>query len=193
MRITSIVANLIAVSLARDLKKITDKVYFDVEINGETEGRITFGLYGDTVPLTVANFVALSEGTAGKGTEGEDLDYFGSPFHRIIPSFMAQGGDITAGDGTGGESIYGHNFDDENFLITHSKPYMLSMANSGPNTNGSQFFITFEATPWLDGHHVAFGEVLNGFEVVDVLEANGTSSGTPKKRATISGCGVVKK
>ena len=106
---------------------------------------------------------------------------------------MVQGGDFTAGDGTGGESIYGPTFGDENFLITHSKPYMLSMANSGPNTNGSQFFITFEATPWLDGHHVAFGEVLNGFEVVDVLEANGTSSGTPKKRATISGCGVVKK
>ena len=101
---------------------------------------------------------------------------------------MAQGGDFTKGDGTGGESIYGLNFDDENFDIHHTKPYLLSMANAGPNTNGSQFFITFEATPWLDGHHVVFGEVLEGFETVDALEDIGTQSGTPKKHAVISKC-----
>ena len=119
MKIAYLAGLLAATSLASNLKQITDKVFFDVEIAGVAAGRITFGLYGKTVPLTVANFVELSEGTAGKSTEGYDLDYYGSSFHRIIPSFMAQGGDFTAGDGTGGESIYGPTFADENFLIKH--------------------------------------------------------------------------
>ena len=178
-------------SASEPLHTITNKVYFDVEIDGEEAGRIIMGLYGDAVPKTVDNFVTLAEGTAGKGKLGKDLDYWGSPFHRIIPSFMAQGGDFTAGDGTGGESIYGVTFDDENFNIHHTKPYLLSMANAGPNTNGSQFFITFIATPWLDGHHVVFGEVLEGFSVVDALEHDGTQSGRPKKPAKISAAGAL--
>ena len=104
---------------------------------------------------------------------------------------MAQGGDITKGDGTGGESIYGDAFDDENFDLHFTKPYLLAMANSGPNTNGSQFFITFQTTSWLNNHHVVFGEVLDGFSVVDALERIGTQSGTPTKHAKISGCGSI--
>ena len=174
MRSVFILGSIIAQVFASTLDKVTDKVYFDIEIDNKPAGRITFGLFGETVPKTVENFVSLAEGNSGKATTGDYLSYWGSAFHRIIPGFMAQGGDFTAGDGTGGESIYGKTFADENFKIHHTKPYLLSMANAGPDTNGSQFFITFEATPWLDGHHVVFGEVLDGFSVVDAMEKIGT-------------------
>ena len=176
---------------AYTLDHVTDKVYFDVEIDSKPAGRIIFGLFGDVVPWTVENFRSIAEGNLGVGKLGEEMDYAGTNFHRIIPNFMAQGGDFSAGDGTGGESIYGITFEDENFLLHHTKPYLLSMANAGPNTNGSQFFITFTPTPWLDGHHVVFGEVIEGFEVVDALEAIGTSSGKPTKRASVKASGSI--
>ena len=133
----SAILALSTVAQAHTLDTVTDKIYFDVSIDNESAGRIIFGLFGDVVPRTVDNFVALAEGNEGVGLDGHHLDYFGSPFHRIIPGFMAQGGDFTHEDGTGGESIYGRTFDDENFHLHHTKPYLLSMANAGPNTNGS--------------------------------------------------------
>ena len=120
------------------------------------------------------------------------MTYKGSKFHRVIPGFMAQGGDFTRGDGRGGESIYGEKFNDENFNLKHSKPYLLSMANAGPNSNGSQFFITFDETPWLDGKHVVFGEVIEGKDVVEKLEGIGSRSGHTSKTATIRDSGIVK-
>ena len=171
------------------LSTVTNKVYFDVKIDDEDAGRIVFGLFGDVVPRTVKNFVELSDGSAGKDKRGREMTYEGSKFHRLIPGFMAQGGDFTRGNGTGGESIYGKTFNDENFDLSFTKPYLLAMANAGPNTNGSQFFITFEVTSWLDGHHVVFGEVIEGFETVDMLEEIGTQSGAPTKLAVIAACG----
>ena len=145
-----------------------------MEIDGKAAGRITFGLFGDVVPKTAKNFATLCDGSAGVGNAGKPLHYKGSAFHRIIPGFMAQGGDFTSGDGRGGESIYGNKFADENFTLKHSKPYLLSMANAGPNTNGSQFFITFAETSWLDGKHTVFGEVIEGVELVKELEKIGS-------------------
>ena len=173
------------------LDTVTSKVYFDVEIDGESAGRIVFGLFGDTVPKTAENFRALCTSEKGTGQQGKPLHYKGSKFHRVIPSFMAQGGDFTHGTGVGGESIYGAKFADENFKLKHEKPYLLSMANAGANTNGSQFFITFVKTPWLDGRHTVFGEVLEGKEIVNQMEKVGSQSGATSKPIVIKDSGEL--
>ena len=191
MKFISVFTALAAFAYGETLDKVTQKVFFDIEIDGEKTGRVVFGMFGDTVPKTVKNFATLADGSAGIGNAGKPLHFKGSKFHRIIPGFMAQGGDFTNGNGTGGESIYGNKFADENFTLQHSKPYLLSMANAGPNTNGSQFFITFKETPWLNGRHTVFGEVIEGSNVVDALEKIGSGSGKTSKEAVIADCGVL--
>ena len=194
---------------------VTDEAFFDITIDGEPAGRVTFGLFGNDAPRTCANFRALCTGEKGaSGASGKALHYKGTPFHRVIPGFMVQGGDTTHGDGRGGESIYGERFEDEAFTLKHAVPFLLSMANAGPNTNGIQvcaqgggfspvpfvadlrplalqFFITTVATPHLDGRHVVFGRVLTGQDVVKQIEACGSRSGTVDADIRIADCGKL--
>eukprot|EP01123_Difflugia_compressa_P012078 TRINITY_DN5043_c0_g1_i1.p1 TRINITY_DN5043_c0_g1~~TRINITY_DN5043_c0_g1_i1.p1 ORF type:complete len:168 (+),score=36.23 TRINITY_DN5043_c0_g1_i1:91-594(+) len=162
------------------------RVFLDISIGGVYSGRIVMELYSDIVPKTAENFRVLTTRTMPDG-------YKGSTFHRIVPGFMAQGGDYTLGNGRGGRSIYGDRFADENFQVKHSKPYLLSMANAGKNTNGSQFFITFVKTPTLDGKHVVFGEVLEGKDVLKKMEEVGskTDKGETTKPVVITDCGEI--
>ncbi|KAF2133844.1 peptidyl-prolyl cis-trans isomerase D [Dothidotthia symphoricarpi CBS 119687] len=168
------------------------RVFFDIAIGGVKAGRVAFELYNDIVPKTAENFRALCTGEKGVGQAGKPLHYKGSSFHRVIHGFMIQGGDFTQGNGTGGESIYGEKFEDENFEQLHEKPFLLSMANAGPGTNGSQFFVTTVETPHLDKKHVVFGEVINGKSIVRQIENLKTQSGDkPWHDATIIDCGEL--
>lgn len=168
---------------------ITSRVFFDVSIDNQPAERIVIGLYGNVVPKTAQNFEALCRGDQYAGKQR--LAYEGSKFHRVIPNFMIQGGDFIHHNGFGGMSIYGGKFPDENFSLRHVGPGVLSMANSGPNTNSSQFFITTKATPHLNGRHVVFGVVEDGWDVVKKIESNGGSSGRPEKQMTIVKAGVL--
>ncbi|KAJ1740181.1 peptidyl-prolyl cis-trans isomerase cpr6 [Coemansia sp. RSA 989] len=174
------------------LNSSNPRVFFDISIGGSPAGRVVMELYKDKLPKTAENFRALCTGEKGEGKLGKPLSYKGCSFHRIIPNFMIQGGDFTAGNGTGGESIYGDKFEDEGFPYKHDRPYLLSMANAGANTNGSQFFITTVNTPHLDGKHVVFGQVLKGRYVVKAIEGTPTGAqDAPQKPVVIENCGEL--
>merc|ERR1712203_1191484 len=167
------------------------KVFFDMTIGGAAAGRITMELRSDVTPKTAENFRCLCTGEKGTGKSGKPLHFKGSSFHRVITDFMCQGGDFTAGNGTGGESIYGAKFADENFNLKHTGPGVLSMANAGPGTNGSQFFLCTVKTSHLDGKHCVFGSVVEGMDVVKKIEAVGSSSGKTAKPVVIADCGQL--
>lgn len=160
------------------------RCYFDMTADGTPLGRIEFEVFADVVPRTAENFRALCTGEKGYG-------YKGSSFHRVIKNFMCQGGDFTNHNGTGGKSIYGNKFEDENFKLIHDKPGLLSMANAGKNTNGSQFFITTVVTSHLNGKHVVFGKVAKGMDIVKTIEGYGSSSGATSKKIIIADCGQL--
>merc|ERR1711908_162563 len=166
-------------------------VFFDVTIGGQAAGRIEMTLRADVVPKTAENFRALCTGEKGTGTSGKPLHFKGSAFHRVISQFMCQGGDFTKGNGTGGESIYGNKFEDENFTLKHTGPGVLSMANAGPGTNGSKFFLCTVKTDWLDGKHTVFGSVTSGMDVVKKIEGVGSQSGATKSPVVIADCGQL--
>ncbi|QGU33797.1 peptidylprolyl isomerase [Thermochromatium tepidum] len=178
-----LLATVLLIAAVTPVLAANPRVALDVSIDGKPAGTITLELFADVVPKTAENFRALCTGEKGEG-----LSYAGSPFHRIIPGFMIQGGDFTRGNGTGGKSIYGERFEDENFRLKHEAAGTLSMANAGPNTNGSQFFITVEATPWLDGRHVVFGRVVEGMEVVRAMEQQGSPSGRTRVPVVLESC-----
>ncbi|KAG2318583.1 hypothetical protein Bca4012_055212 [Brassica carinata] len=174
--------------------EVTRRVYLDIDIEGQRLGRIVIGLYGSVVPKTVENFRALCTGEKGNASSGKPLHYKGTQFHRIVSGFVVQGGDIVHSDGKGSESIYGGTFPDENFKAKHSHAGVVAMANTGPDSNGSQFFITTIKATWLEGEHVVFGKVIQGMDNVFAIEGGaGTYSGKPRKKVVIADSGEIPK